>query len=171
MLLFFSFRWSSLRWILDNHSNFYLVPPCGLSDRGWNSWFSFTRKSIAQFLPRLSLASYLSWLSLHSFLTTKRHLFDVEPSYIPIFRLIITLRILNGFSPKLMLIIAFWRSTSVPNFSWIKVQVCELQRFFQVCEKTKKEKKNQEKNLKVCSLIPRKRLARFFSNLVCSLLW
>ena len=38
-------------------------------------------------LPRLSLASYLSCLLLHSFLTTKRHPSDVEPSYIPIFRL------------------------------------------------------------------------------------
>ena len=39
-------------------------------------------------LPRLGLASYLSCLSLHSFLTPKRHPSNVEPSYIPIFRLI-----------------------------------------------------------------------------------
>ena len=39
-------------------------------------------------IPRLSLASYLSCLSLHSFLSTERHPSDVEPSYIPIFRLI-----------------------------------------------------------------------------------
>jgi len=41
-----------------------------------------------QFLPRLGLASYLCCLLLHSFLTAKRHPSDVEPSYIPIFRLI-----------------------------------------------------------------------------------
>ena len=41
-----------------------------------------------QFSPRLGLASYLCCLLLHSFLTTKRHPSDVEPSYIPIFRLI-----------------------------------------------------------------------------------
>jgi len=41
-----------------------------------------------QFLPRLGLASYLCCLLLHSFLTTKRHPSDVDPSYIPIFRLI-----------------------------------------------------------------------------------
>jgi len=40
---------------------------------------------------KVEFSSYLSCLSLHSFLTTKRHPFDVEPtvcSYIPIFRLI-----------------------------------------------------------------------------------
>ena len=46
------------------------------------------QKSITQFLPRLGLASYLCCLLLCSFLTTKRHPSDVEPSYIPIFRLI-----------------------------------------------------------------------------------
>jgi len=46
------------------------------------------QKLIAQFLPRLGLASYLCCLLLCSFLTTKRHPSDVEPSYIPTFRLI-----------------------------------------------------------------------------------
>ena len=39
-----------------------------------------------QFLPGLDLASYLYCLLLKSFLTTKRHPSDIEPSYIPIFR-------------------------------------------------------------------------------------
>ena len=39
-------------------------------------------------LPMLDLASYLFCLILCSFLTTKRHPSDVEPSYIPTFRLI-----------------------------------------------------------------------------------
>ena len=84
----FSFIQSSLRWILNNHNNFQLISLCGLFDRGWNLWFSVTRKQIVQFSPRLGLASYLCCLFLHSFLTTKRYLSDVEPSYIPIFRLI-----------------------------------------------------------------------------------
>jgi len=46
------------------------------------------KKSIVQFLPRLGLASYLCFLLFCSFLTTKKHPSDVEPSYIPIFRLI-----------------------------------------------------------------------------------
>ena len=41
-----------------------------------------------QFLPRLDLASYLCCLLLYSFLTTKWHPSDVEPCYIPTFRLI-----------------------------------------------------------------------------------
>ena len=43
---------------------------------------------IAQFLPWLDLTSYLCCLLLNSYLTTKRHPSDIEPSYIPIFRLI-----------------------------------------------------------------------------------
>ena len=49
--------------------------------------FFYTKIDCA-FLPRLCLASYLSCLSLHLFLTIKRHPSDVEPSYIPIFKLI-----------------------------------------------------------------------------------
>ena len=112
-----------------------------------------------QILPRLGLTSYLCCLLPHSFLTTKRHPSDVEPSYITIFRLIqsvvypvgvskdcscftqmidctVTLRILYRFSPKLVPIIASGRPTSVLNFNWIEVWVCELQQFFQVCKKT-----------------------------------
>ena len=37
---------------------------------------------------KVGLASYLCCLLLHSFLTTKRHPSDAEPSYIPTFRLI-----------------------------------------------------------------------------------
>ena len=55
-----------------------------MSNRGWNFCISITQKSIAQFLPRLDLASYLC--CLYSFLTTKRHPSNVEPSYILIFR-------------------------------------------------------------------------------------
>ena len=46
------------------------------------------QKSIAQFLSKLGLPSYLCCLLLPLFLTTKRHPSDVEPSYIPTFRLI-----------------------------------------------------------------------------------
>jgi len=47
-------------------------------------------------------------------------------------------------SSKSILVIASRRPTSVPNFSWIGVRVCKLQWFFQVREKTKKKKKNEE---------------------------
>jgi len=68
-----------------DHSNFQLIPPDGLSDRGWNLHISITQKSIKQFLPRLDLASYLCCPLLNSYLTTKRHPSNVEPSYILIF--------------------------------------------------------------------------------------
>jgi len=71
---------------VDNYSNFQLILPDGLSDRGWNLCISITQKSIAQFLPRLYLASNLCCVLLNLFQTTKRHPSDVEPSYIPIFR-------------------------------------------------------------------------------------
>jgi len=51
-----------LFFLLDNHSNFQLIPPDGLSDRGWNLCILITQKSIVQFLPRLDLASYLCYL-------------------------------------------------------------------------------------------------------------
>jgi len=74
---------------MNNHSDFQLIRARGLFDRGWNSWFSiYYTKLIAQFLPRLGLASYFCCLLLCSFLTTKMHPSDVEPSYIPTFRLI-----------------------------------------------------------------------------------
>ena len=75
-------------------------------------------------------------LLLHLFPTTKRHLSDVEPSYVPIFKLIqlavysvgmskdctcLTLRILYRFSPKLIMIIASGHPKSVQNFSLIGV--------------------------------------------------
>ena len=75
----------SLLWLIHLHNKFQLLPLSPLSDTGGNSWFINMRKSIAQFLPRLSLASYLCLLVLDSFLTTKRHLSDVQPNYIPIF--------------------------------------------------------------------------------------
>jgi len=42
---------------------------------------------------------------------------------------------------------------------------------FSNVQKDEEEKKNKEKNSKVCSLISRKRFTRFSSNLVCSLPW
>ena len=39
---------------------------------------------------------------------------------------------------------------------------------FQVCKKTEK---NEEKNLKICSVISQKCFAQYSSNLVCSLPW
>ena len=134
----------------------------------------------------VGLASYLCCLLLHLFQTTKRHPSDVEPSYIPIFRFIresavycvgvskdytCFTQMINYNSKdlvqiltKMILIIASGRATSVPNFSWIGVRVCELTAIFQVCEKTKKK-------LKVCSLISRKRFTQFSSNSVWSLPW
>ena len=123
--------------------------------------FSFTWKSIAQFLPKLDLASYFCCLSLHSFLTTERHPSDVELSYIPIFRLTQSavypvgvfndctcfMQMINYNSKDLVWILTkidtdnfLWMPYKcVLNFSWIGVQVCVLQRFFQVCKKTKKK--------------------------------
>ena len=141
-------------------------------------------------LPRLGVASYLCCLLLHSFITTKRHSSEVEPSYILIFRLIQSVVYPVGASKdcscftqtigynskdfvRILTKIGsnndLWNPTSVPNFNWIGVRVCELQRFLQVCEKTKKIK--MKKNLKVCSLISWKHFTRFSSKLKCSLPW
>ena len=82
ILLYFGM--GSLIWLIHLHNKFQLLALSPLSDTGGNSWFIIMRKSIAQFLPRLSLASYLCLLVLDSFLTTKRHPSDVQPNYIPI---------------------------------------------------------------------------------------
>ena len=86
ILFFFPLGRCSLQWIVDNHSNFQLITLDGLSDRSWNLCILITQKSIAQFLPRLDLASYLCFLLFNSFLTTKRHPSNDEPSHILIFR-------------------------------------------------------------------------------------
>ena len=56
-------------------------------------------------------------------------------------------------------------SISVPNFSPIKACVPELERYLCLCEK----KKNEEKNPELWSFVFQKWLARFISNLECSL--
>jgi len=142
---------------------------------------SITQKSIAQFLLRLGLASYLCCDLLHTFITTKMHPSDVEPSYILIFRLIqsavypvgvskdcscfmkksiITLRILHGFSLKLVPMITFGCFTSVPNFNQIGVWVCELEWFFQVSKIQRIREKSKEKTQK----FSQKKFAWFSSN-------
>ena len=136
--------------------------------------FFYTTKVEFSLISKFSLTPFV--------LTTKRHPSDVEPSYIPIFWLIQSAVYsvgmskdcfcfaqmidynFNGFSSKLMLIIAFWHLTTVPNFSWIGVQVCELQRFFK-CAKRRK------KTSKLLTYISETLCVRFSSNLVCSLLW
>jgi len=57
--IIFSFRQSSLRWIVHNHSNFQMILPCGLPDRSRNSWSSTTQKSIALFFTEVEVGLIL----------------------------------------------------------------------------------------------------------------
>ena len=146
-----------------------------------------------QFLPRLSLASYLSCLSLHSFLTTKRHPSDVEPSYISIFRLIQS-AVYSVRVSKIAFVLCKWSIIcNSKDLERILTKIDADNRLltpdkctkfqldwstslwvisiFSSVRKDEEEKKSKEKKLKVCSLISRKCFARFSSNLVCSHLW
>ena len=143
-----------------------------------------------QFLPRLSLASYQSCLSLHSFLTTKRHpsRFVVEPSYIPIFRLIQSAVYSVGVSKDRFCFVQMIDYNS-KDLKWILTKIdtnnCLLTpdkcTKFQLDWSTSlwviaifssvRKDKEETENLKVCSLISRKHLVWFSLNLVCSLLW
>ena len=59
---------------------------------------------------------------------------------------------------------------SVPNFSPIRVRICVLWRILRsVRNEEDEEEKNEEIKTKVCSLVSRKWLERFSSNLVCRL--
>ena len=143
------------------------------------------RKNQSQFLPRLDLTSYVCCLLLNSFLTTKRHPSDVEPSYIPIFRSIqsavypvdrstdqsLFMRIIVYNYKDLGRIFTkfgtFWLPCACAKFqldrsmhSWVRV----------LCVCAKKKKKYEEQKLKLWSLVSQKQLARFTSNLECSFL-
>ena len=62
-----------------------LLPQHGLSDRSWKSFFYYTKINCRTFTKvRFSL---IFLFSHNLFITTKRQHSDVEPSFIPIFRL------------------------------------------------------------------------------------
>ena len=61
---------------------------------------------------------------------------------------------------------------SVPNFSPIRARICVLWRILRSVrneEDEEEEEKNEEIKTKFCSLVSRKWLERFSSNLVCRL--
>ena len=60
---------------------------------------------------------------------------------------------------------------SVPNFSQIRARIRVLWRILRSVrnEEDEEEEKNEEIKTKFCSLVSRKWLERFSSNLVCSL--
>ena len=60
---------------------------------------------------------------------------------------------------------------SVPSFSPIRARICVLWRILRSMQNEEKveEKKNEEIKTKFCSLVSRKWLERFSSNLVCRL--
>ena len=58
---------------------------------------------------------------------------------------------------------------SVPNFSPIRARIRVLWRILQSVRNEEVEEKNEEIKTKFCSLVSRKWLERFSSNLVCRL--
>ena len=58
---------------------------------------------------------------------------------------------------------------SVPNFSQIRARIRVLWRILRSVRNEDEEEKNEEIETKVCSLVSRKWLERFSSNLVCRL--
>ena len=58
---------------------------------------------------------------------------------------------------------------SVPNFSPIRVRIRVLWRILRSVQNEEVEEKNEEIKSKFCSLVSRKWLERFSSNLVCRL--
>ena len=143
-------------------------------------YFYYAKIDCTIFIKVGPIASYLYCLLLHLFLTTKRHPSDVEPSYIPIFRLIqsavypvgrstdqsLLTRIIvyiykdlgRIFTQNLVLILTFGCPTCLPNFSLIEASVSELEQFLCLCEKNKnnKKKKKTKKKLKLWSLVSQK---------------
>ena len=75
-----------------------------------------------------------------------------------------------GFLPKLVRESALMSSLSVPNFSPIRARIRVLWRIFRsVRNEEVEEEKNEEIKTKFCSLVSRKWLEQFSSNLVCRL--
>ena len=77
-----------------------------------------------------------------------------------------------GFLPKLVRRSALMSPLSVPNFSPIRARIRVLWRILRSVrneEDEEEEKKNEEIKTKFCSLVSRKWLERFSSNLVCRL--
>ena len=58
---------------------------------------------------------------------------------------------------------------SVPNFSQIRARIRVLWRILRSVRNEEEEEKNEEIKTKFCSLVSRKWLERFSSNLVCGL--
>ena len=58
---------------------------------------------------------------------------------------------------------------SVPNFSQIRARIRVLWRILRSVRNEDEEEKNEEIKTKFCSLVSRKWLERFSSNLVCRL--
>ena len=75
-----------------------------------------------------------------------------------------------GFLPTLVQISALMSPLSVPNVSPIQVHIRVLWRILRnVRNEEVEEEKNEEIKTKFCSLVSRKWLERFSSNLVCEL--
>ena len=73
-----------------------------------------------------------------------------------------------GFLPKLVRRSALMSPLSVPNFSPIRARIRVLWRILRSV-RNEEEEKNEEIKTKFCSLVSRKWLERFSSNLVCRL--
>ena len=74
-----------------------------------------------------------------------------------------------GFLPKLVRRSALLSPLSVPNFSPIRARIRVLWRIVRSVRNEDEEEKNEEIKTKFCSLVSRKWLERFSSNLVCRL--
>ena len=74
-----------------------------------------------------------------------------------------------GFLPKLVRRSAILSPLSVPNFSPIRARIRVLWRIVRSVRNEDEEEKNEEIEMKFCSLVSRKWLERFSSNLVCRL--
>ena len=75
-----------------------------------------------------------------------------------------------GFLPKLVQRSALMSPLSVPNFSPIRARIRVLWRILRSVRNLEEvEENNQEIKTKFCSLVSRKWLERFSSNLVCRL--
>ena len=149
-------------------------------------WIFFYTKIDPTILPRLGLASYLCCLLLHLLLTTKRHPSDVEPSYIPIFRLIQSAVYCVGMSKDCTCFTQMIDYNSKDlvrillkidtDYLWMPYRMYQISawlenKFASYIDFFKCACKKWGKNSKVCSLISRKNFTQFSSNLVCSLPW
>ena len=135
--------------------------------------------------------SLISLLSFTLFLTTKRHPSDVEPNYIPTFRLIQSavypvgvskdcscfaqmidynfkelVRILTKIDTNICLWIPYKCTKFQPNQSTHFRVIAD----FSICAKRRRRRRKKRRTkLKLWSLVSRKRLVRFTSILECSL--